>query len=317
MEKVNEPLVTVIMPSYNHAQYIMEAIESVKAQNYKNWEMIVIDDGSTDNTHDVLRAMPKDERITLILNTDNKRQSARMNQAIAIAKGKYISIISSDDWYSPEKIEKQVALFERLNDEYGVVYSGGYRFLEDTKVTIDVETNKNMKRGWILKELLLEPFFIYPISPMFRKICFDTYRFDESYTAEGEAIHFKIAIKYKYDFVPESLVTMREHTYNIGGNIDRMLTENIRYRKELFSHPDFPKDLLIYKEQILGHIYKIKGWEYIRLRKEYKKGKEALINAIKEDKSLLFDKRVIIGLMLACLPKSVSSKINKNKMSHK
>lgn len=89
--KNNQKLVTVIIPSYNHAQYILEAIESVKAQTYKNWELIIIDDGSTDNTHEVLRSMPIDERITLILNKDNKRQSARINQALTVAKGKYIS----------------------------------------------------------------------------------------------------------------------------------------------------------------------------------------------------------------------------------
>lgn len=308
--KNNQKLVTVIIPSYNHAQYILEAIESVKAQTYKNWELIIIDDGSTDNTHEVLRSMPIDERITLILNKDNKRQSARINQALTVAKGKYISFLSSDDWYLPEKLEKQVALFETLDDTYGVVYSGGYRFFEDANETIEVETNKSMRRGWILKDLLREQFFIYPISPLIKKECLDRYPFDESYIAEGEAIHFKIAMKYKYDFVSEPLVTMRAHTYNIGGNIDVMLNENIRYRDELFRHPDFPKELLSYEGEVLGKIYKINGWGYIRLRKEYKKGKEALINAIKEDKLLLLDKRVIIGLILSLLPKSISSKIN-------
>ena len=311
MKNSNYPLVSVIIPSYNHAQYILDTIKSVKTQTYKNWELIIIDDGSTDDTHEVLRSMPIDDRITLILNKDNKRQSARINQALAVSKGKYISFLSSDDWYLPEKLEKQVALFETLDDKYGVVYSSGYRYYEDIDKTIEINTKGNMRRGIILESLLREPFYIYPISPLIRKECFDYFPFDESYTAEGEAIYFKIAMKYKFDFVDEPLVTMREHTYNIGGNIDKMLKENIRYREELFRHPDFPKELLKYKGEILGKIYKLKGWEYIRLKKEYKKGKDALINAVKVNKFLFLDKRVVVGLILSSLPEVITSRINR------
>jgi len=305
------PLVSIIIPSYNHAQYISKAIESVKDQTYTNWELIIIDDGSTDNTHEVLKALPKDPKIVVLLNKENRGQSTRFNQAITMAKGEYISLLSSDDWYLPQKLEKQIKLFQSLSDEFGVVYSGGYRYFEDIEKTVEVKTNCYMKRGWILESLLREPFFVYPISPLVKKECFERFPFDESYTAEGEAIYFKIAMKYKFDFVPEPLVTMREHSYNIGGNIDRMLIENIRYRKELFQHPDFPKELLQYRGEILGNIYKLKGWEYIRLKKEYKKGKEALVNAIKVNKLLLFDKRIIIGLILSMLPENIRSKINR------
>lgn len=310
MEENQNPLVTVIIPSYNHAQYILNAIESVKTQTFTDWEMIVIDDGSTDNSHEVLKSMPVDSRIRLILHTDNKRQSARFNEAISEAKGKYISFLSSDDWYLPEKLEKQVTLFETLDETYGVVYSGGSRYFEEKKNTLEAETNQNMRRGWILKELLTEPFFIYPISPMVKKSCFERYLFDSSYTAEGEAIYFKIAMKYQFDYVDETLVVMRDHGYNIGKDIGRMLEENVRYRKELFEHPDFPDEIKPILPQLLSNIYKLKGWEYIRLKKEYKKGRKALLNAIRCNKSLFFDKRVIIGLLLSILPQSIASKIN-------
>ena len=305
------PLVSIIIPSYNHAQYIETAIESVKKQTYKNWELIVIDDGSTDNTHQILSKLPQDKRIKIILNSDNKKQSTRLNQAIKLAKGEFISLLASDDWYSPKKIELQINRFNELSNEYGVVYSSGYRYFEDTGQTVEAKTNKNMKRGWILKNLLLEPFFIYPITPLVRRKCFLAYPFDESYLAEGEAIYFKIAMKYKFDFIDKPLVTMRDHTYNIGGNIDRMLEDNIRYRKDLFSHKDFPIELLQHKGEILSKIYKLKGWEYIRIKKEYLKGRKALVNAISSDKSLIFDKRVIIGLILTILPNFIVKIVNK------
>jgi len=306
-----QPLVTIIIPSYNHAQYIENAIESVKNQTYNNWELIIIDDGSTDNTHEVLRNLSFDSRITIILNKSNKKQSARLNQAIKLAKGKFISLLASDDWYLPEKTELQINQFNKLSNEYGVVYSGGYRFFEDTGQITETKTNNDMKRGWILKNLLLEPFFIYPISPLVRKSCFQTYPFDETYFAEGEAIYFKIAMKYKFDFIDKPLVIMRDHTYNIGGNIERMLEDNVRYRQDLFLHKDFPIELMQYKGIVLGKIYKLKGWEYIRIKKNYTKGKSALINAIKVNKLLIFDKRIIVGLFLSFLPKSFSNFINR------
>ena len=310
MQKNYNPLVSVIIPSYNHAQYIECAIDSIKMQTYENWELIIIDDGSKDNTHEILGQMPSDKRITIVLNKDNQKQSKRLNQAIAISRGEFISILGSDDWFIKEKLEKQVNLFANLSEEYGVVYSSGYRYFEDLNKTVEVNTNSNMRSGDILKELLTEPFFIYPASNLIRKTCLIEYPFDVTYSAEGEAIFFKIAMKYKYAFINEPLVTMREHSYNIGGDIQRMLEENIRYREELFNHKDFPVKLLKYKGKILGKIYKLKGWEYIRLKKDYIKGKQALVNAIKVNKLLLFDFRVIVGLVMVFLPRRILSKIN-------
>jgi len=305
------PLITVIIPSYNHAQYILNAIESVKNQTYSNWELIIIDDGSTDNTHEVLESMEKNEKIILILNKDNKRQSARLNQAIQLAKGQYISLLASDDWYLPTKLEKQINLFSLLPNDFGIVYSGGYRYFEDTEILIEVETNKIMKRGNILKNLLTEPFFIYPISPLIKKSCYNNYSYDESYSAEGEAIYFKFAMKFKFDFIDEPLVVMREHTYNIGGNTEKMLVENIRYRKELFKNKDFPIELKYLLKPILSKIYKVKGFEYIKLRKEYQKGRESLFNAIKNNLLYILNYKVLIAIIITFLPKFIIEKILK------
>jgi len=298
-----KPLVTVIIPSYNHAQYILTAINSVKNQTYDNWELIIIDDGSTDNTHEILEKMPKDDRIVLFLNKDNKRQSYRMNQALNSAKGEYISILYSDDWYLPQKLEKQIFLFSKLPDDYGVVYSAGYRYFEDNNETIEVETNKHMKRGWIFKELLLEPFFVYPISPLVKKICFLDYPFNEKYMAEGEAIFFKIALKYKFDYVDEPLVTMRNHTYNIGSNTETMLRESTANIIDLFNLNEFPTDLKQHLNGILAKNHREKGLEFIKLKAEPLKARKTLIKAIKFRFNYIFDCKVLIGLLMSFLPK--------------
>lgn len=305
----NYPLVTVIIPSYNHAQYIENAIESIKKQTYKNWELIIIDDGSSDNTHQVLLNLEKDDRIKIILNNDNKRQSRRINEALLISKGKYISLLPSDDWYLPDKLEKQVALFDTLPNDYGVVYSGGLRYFEDLDKMIDIKADLIMRRGSILKNILLEPSFIYPNSPLIKKECFDTYPFDESYTAEGEAIYTKIAMKYKFDFINEALVVMRDHSYNIGANTEVMLNENARYINELVIHKDFPLELQVFKNKLLSELYRMKGLEFIKIHKELEKGKKSLIMSIRYNIKYLFDIKVIVGILISLLPKKIVTKI--------
>src|SRR6056297_934697 len=122
---IDNPLVSVIIPSYNHAQYIESAIESVLAQTYPNIELIIVDDGSSDNSHEVIRKYEEHPQISIILNKKNKGQSAVINQALATSSGKYIAILPSDDWFLPEKIALQVAKMEACDQEVGVVYAAG------------------------------------------------------------------------------------------------------------------------------------------------------------------------------------------------
>ena len=129
-----KPLVSVIMPSYNHAQYIETAIKSVLEQTYSNIELIINDDGSTDDTHNVLKKYINDDRIVVILNKENRNQAVVLNESIDISKGEYIGILPSDDWYLPKKIELQVEKFCNVSQKVGVVYGAGQRRLEAGEV---------------------------------------------------------------------------------------------------------------------------------------------------------------------------------------
>lgn len=304
----NKPLVSVIIPSYNHADYVLNAIDSIVKQTYQNWELILIDDGSTDNTHQILSNHSfNDSRIKIILNKQNRRQSYVLNKGIELSNGEYICFLPSDDWYLPDKIEKQVAIFGNLDDSYGVVYSGGLRYFEDTKELLEVKTNQRMRRGNIFKDLLLSPGFVYPASPLFLRKVFDKIKFDEQYLAQGEAIYYDIALEWKFDFIDEPLVVMRDHSYNTGKNIDYMLKDNVAYRKYLFNLPNFPLELKRYKGAILGEIYRTNGLSYIKLYKENKKGVRCLFSALMNDARLFFDYKVlggiVIGLFQICIGK--------------
>ena len=113
-------LVSVIMPCYNDGKYIQESIASVKAQTYKNWELIIIDDGSDDEeTINIINSI-QDERVT-ILHTDHLRPAGARNHGIKNAKGKYILPVDSDDTIDETYMEKAVKALE-ANKNLGVVY---------------------------------------------------------------------------------------------------------------------------------------------------------------------------------------------------
>lgn len=104
-------LVSIIMPSYNTAQYISDSIKSIQAQTYNNWELIIVDDCSTDNSIDVIKAF-NDPRIILLKNTKNSGAALSRNYALREAKGRWIAFLDSDDTWAPEKLEKQIRFME-------------------------------------------------------------------------------------------------------------------------------------------------------------------------------------------------------------
>ena len=101
------PDVSVIIPTYNRASFISRAVESVLNQSFKKWELIIVDDGSTDNTQDILKIYENQTRIKL-LKTKNRGVSAARNLGVRQALGYWIAFLDSDDQWLPEKLEKQM-----------------------------------------------------------------------------------------------------------------------------------------------------------------------------------------------------------------
>lgn len=126
-------LVSIIMPSFGTAPFIAESIESVQAQSYKNWELIIVDDCSPDNTDDVVRPYLSDERIKYLKNEKNSGAAVSRNRALREAKGKWIAFLDSDDLWMPEKLEKQIRFMEK----------NGYCFSYTNYAEIDTEDHRN------------------------------------------------------------------------------------------------------------------------------------------------------------------------------
>ena len=124
-------LVSIIMPSYNTAQYIKNTIQSVLNQTYTNWELIIVDDCSNDNTNEVLNTIT-DQRIMIFKNEKNSGAAVSRNKALREAKGRWIAFLDSDDLWMPEKLEKQISFMKK----------NGYSFSYTNYEEIDVEGNK-------------------------------------------------------------------------------------------------------------------------------------------------------------------------------
>ncbi|MDR4890022.1 glycosyltransferase family 2 protein [Fredinandcohnia sp. QZ13] len=133
-KKQNTPLVSVITPSYNSALFIEDTIKSVQDQTYTNWEMIIVDDVSTDNTVEIIKEkMKTDSRIKLIPLDKNGGAAIARNTAIKNASGKYIAFLDSDDLWVPTKLEKQVTFMER--NGYNFTFTGYEIMTEEGELT--------------------------------------------------------------------------------------------------------------------------------------------------------------------------------------
>lgn len=124
---MDNTLVSIIMPSYNTGRFIRETVESVLAQTCADWELIIVDDCSSDNTDEVISEFLADERIRCIKNEKNSGAAVSRNRALREARGKWIAFLDSDDLWEPRKLEKQIRFMEE----------NGYHFSYTNYIEID------------------------------------------------------------------------------------------------------------------------------------------------------------------------------------
>lgn len=132
---MNEELVSIIMPNYNCGKFIKATIESVLAQTYSNWEILFVDDCSTDNSLEIVKSF-QDERIRIFKNEKNSGAAVSRNRALREARGKWIAFLDSDDLWEKEKLSKQIAFMQE----------NGYNFSYTNYIELDEESNSNGKK---------------------------------------------------------------------------------------------------------------------------------------------------------------------------
>lgn len=301
------PLVSVVLTTYNQAQWLAQAVDSVVAQTFQDWELWLIDNGSTDRTPEIAEPYGADPRIHIIRHERNQPHTRICNAAFRQARGRYVSLLYGDDYYLPLKLERQVAVFAGLPEAFGVVYASGYRLMQDGELRL---LPCGSFRGEILEALLTHPQFFQPIAPLIRRECLLRYPFNERLFIEGEGIHNRIAMRYHYAPLAEPLVVMRDHENNLGKEIGPNLERCRIIYDDLFAHPDFPPRLHYLQGRALGATYRMAGWETLRRERDYAQARRWLKQAVQYDRSLLRDFRVLVGLLLTCLPRMLSEWAN-------
>jgi glycosyltransferase involved in cell wall biosynthesis len=200
------PLVSVVIPTYNRAELLPQAIHSVLGQTYENLECIVVDDASTDNTAQVVRQFA-DDRLIYLRHETNRRASAARNTGIAHAQGDLIAFLDDDDEWLPAKLEKQVPLIQSLSPDFGLVYC--WMDYHDAAGTLVIEHHPSF-RGYVFPRVLgKQRIGGCPTLLARREVVEQLGGFDEAMTY-GDDVEFtwRVCRDYKVDVVPEVLVVV-------------------------------------------------------------------------------------------------------------
>lgn len=235
---MNRPKVSVIIPTYNRAYILGKAIDSVLAQTYDNFELIIVDDGSTDNTEELVKSY-KDERIRYCYTKINKGAAAARNYGIGNATCDYIAFEDSDDAWRPDKLEKQMKVMLDDSNEVGFVYHKIAYDMGHGRVAIlpSEEVPVESKSGNIYKQLLYDNLVDCP-SLLVRKSCLDKVGvFDESLKAlEDYDLALRLGKTYRAGFVNEVLLDSTFSYTGVSGSSINYLTASCmivhKYKKD-------------------------------------------------------------------------------------
>lgn len=203
-------LISVIVPAYNAGRYIARSLASAGSQTYRDIEVIVVDDGSTDDTAERVReAMVADPRIHLV-QTDRGGVSRARNLAIARARGDLIAPLDADDLWTSEKLERQLALLSRSPINTGVVYCGAAGIDDLDRIVLPV-WNGHYASGNVLYPLIASGILSCGSTPLIRKSCIERVGgYDETLTlAEDWKFYTALAGECDFEVIPECLTGYR------------------------------------------------------------------------------------------------------------
>jgi len=224
---MRDPLVTVLMPVYNAEKYLREAIDSILNQTFRDYEFLIIDDGSTDESNSIIKSY-KDERIRLIENGQNIKLIATLNKGIDLARGKYIARMDADDISLPERLQRLVDFME-ANSDTGLCGS----FLN----VMGSNNDRVVKFRTTHEEITFRLFFTnclaHPTIMLRKSVLTDNnLHYPGSLHAEDYSMWVKMSRLTRLAVIPEVLLTYRVHDSNISEinkNWQHKISESIRH----------------------------------------------------------------------------------------
>ncbi len=217
------PLVTIIVLCYNQTRFVVETLESVKAQTYTITELVIVDDCSSDDSVAVIDRWLRENKIpcNFIRHQKNQGICKSLNEALAATSGKYVSTIAADDIWLPDKIERQVALMESQPESVGVLYSDAFQIDESGRPLSGMYIGTHWKlsempRGQVL-DTLLKFNFVPGLTALIRRRCYDTVGlYDEGLAWEDWDMWLRIAREYSFAYSPIPSAKYRVHNNSLS-----------------------------------------------------------------------------------------------------
>lgn len=231
---IAQPLVSILMTAYNRQQFIAEAIESVISLSYQNWELIIVDDCSKDDTVSIAKSyLLKDNRIQVFENKKNLGDYPNRNQAASYAQGEYLFYCDSDDQVYKDAVEKAVAMMEKYPD-------AGYGTYSPLRLTKELYLNSG---DLIRRHFFDSPILMYGPGAMIirNKFLRDINGFPEKYgPANDMYFHLKAAVNKHVVILPFELVNYRRHDGQEINNHFSYLANNYLYLKDALNDLNLP-----------------------------------------------------------------------------
>src|SRR5262245_54483121 len=264
------PQVSVIIPTCNRSEFLRSAIASVLNQTYQNFEIIVVDDASTDSVFEVVAPF-KDERIRFIRHDTNKGGSAARNTGILASKCDYIAFLDDDDGWLPDKLRKQMEILIASPPEVGGVYTG---CLDVDKASGKVIRQRiPTKRGNLSRELLIENCVGGTSTILLKKVCLQQVGlFDESLPrSQDYDLWIRISREFLFECIPEPLFKYHVHGKKISTDLRAVKGLDLLATK----YVSYPLSKKFYSSDYLdfGIMYCLSG--------DMHEGRKALLTAIK------------------------------------
>jgi alpha-1,3-rhamnosyltransferase len=286
----NYPLVSVVIPSYNHAKYVENCIKSIVSQDYPNFEVIVIDDGSSDGSKELLTELQTKYSFHLELNQNQGLSNTLTRGFRDLAKGEYFTACASDDAWLPGKLKKQVEFFQQ-NPQYAMVFGKAQVIDEFDKPDLlrTESTNNKLKGGNIFKELIFMEFHP-PVNYMWKAdVLKELNYFSGEVWAEDFDMNLRIAYRYPIGFINDFLSYYRVN-YSIP-------SKNLNF-KSIYSH----KNSINRFKETEHYAAAIKLWHYrcFTWYAPFRIGKKIAIQGMIKNLDKLFKKEFIncLGLLI-------------------
>ncbi len=270
--------VSVILLCYNQAQYVEQAIRSVWYQDHNDIELIVVDDGSEDNSREVIRSLRLEGEFQYLENPTNLGNCASFNKGFAASTGNYIIDLAADDYFLPGKVSKQLERFNDLGDDYGVVFTDaelvdevGHSLGTHMERVFKIGKVKSIPEGFIFAELL-EYFFISAATQMIRREVLERMGgYDDSLAYEDFDFWIRSAKDWKYSYLDEALMVLRKlptgMSSNMYGPTDPKVASTLMVTKkayQLVSNQREKRALLRRIKYELRMAYKYGNKEYLK-----------------------------------------------------